>query len=188
MRFGVRELLFILVLLAVPVAAFWFVFKPRNEDIATARAEIAGKRQTLNKLNEASTKIKDLGEAIAAGQEAIEVIEAKLPAEQNVDEVLRQASDIAMTHALHIKTVTPQKKVPASQYMELPIAWELSGNFDGFYEFLLDLEQLPRLTQIRDLNIKRVDQDPGAMTATFTLSIYFQPRASSSTKLVEVKP
>lgn len=186
MRFGVRELLFIIVLLAVPVAAFWFVFKPRNEDIATARAEIAAKKQTLNKLNEASTKIKDLGQAIAQGQEAIDVIEAKLPAEQSVDEVLRQASDIAMRHSLHIKTVTPEKKVPASQYMELPIKWELTGNFDGFYEFLLNLEQLPRLTQIRNLNIKRTDQDQGEMSATFTLSIYFQPRTEPAT-LVEVR-
>ncbi len=187
MRFGVREVLFILVLLAVPVAAFWFVFKPRNEDIAAAQAEIAAKRQTLERLNEASMKIKNLGEAIERGQEAIEVIEAKLPAEQSVDEVLRQASEIANRHNLRIKSVTPEKKVPASQYMELPIKWELSGNFDGFYEFLLNLEQLPRLTQIRNLNIKRTEQDEGEMTATFTLSIYFQPRTAPTT-LVEVSP
>ena len=185
MRFGVREVLFMVVLLAVPVAAFWFVFKPRNEDIAMARAEIVAKQQTLNTLSEASMKIEDLGEAIRNGQEAIAVIEAKLPAEQSVDEVLRQASEIAMRHNLHIRTVTPDKKVPASQYMELPIKWELSGNFDGFYEFLLDLEQLPRLTQIRNLNIKRVDQDQGEMTATFTLGIYFQPR-TTPTQFVEV--
>jgi Tfp pilus assembly protein PilO len=83
--------------------------------------------------------------------------------------------------------VTPDKKVPASQYMELPILWELTGNFDGFYEFLLDLEQMPRLTQIRQMNIKRSDQQNGAMSATFTLSVYFRPRTEDS-KLAGAQP
>lgn len=186
MRFGLREFLFMMVLLAVPVAAFWFVFKPRNADIEQARQEIAAKQVILDKLKEASTRIRDLGQAIEEGREAINIIEAKLPAEQSVDEVLLQASNIAREHRLHIKSVTPDKKVPASQYMELPIKWELSGNFDGFYEFLLDLEQMPRLTQIRDLKITRSDGD-GSMAATFTLSVYFRPR-TDPTRLVGVEP
>jgi len=181
MRFGVREFVFMIVVLAVPIASFWFVFKPRNADIEQARKEIEGKRTTLDKLAESSRQIHDLGLAIQEGREAIDIIEAKLPAEQAVDEVLRQASDLALQHNLHVKSVTPDKKVPASQYMELPIQWELTGDFDGFYEFLLDLEQMPRLTQIRKMNIKRSDQQNGSMSATFTLSVYFRPRLDDST-------
>ena len=33
MRFGIRELIFVLVLLAMPVAAYFFVFEPRNVQI-----------------------------------------------------------------------------------------------------------------------------------------------------------
>ena len=40
MRFGFRELIFLVVLLAVPVASWWYVFKPRNTEIAQARMEI----------------------------------------------------------------------------------------------------------------------------------------------------
>jgi Tfp pilus assembly protein PilO len=187
MRFGLREFIFMVVLLAVPIASFWFVFKPRNADIEQARKEIAAKQQTLDKLAESSKQIGDMRRAIEEGRDAIDIIEAKLPAEQAVDEVLRQASDLAVQHNLHVKAVTPEKKVPASQYMELPILWELTGNFDGFYEFLLDLEQMPRLTQIRNMNIKRSDQQNGAMSATFTLSIYFRPRTDDST-LAGVQP
>ena len=31
MRFGIRELIFFIVLMAVPISSFFFVFKPRNE-------------------------------------------------------------------------------------------------------------------------------------------------------------
>lgn len=188
MRFGVREILFVIVLLAVPVAAFLFVFQPRNADIAQAKGEIAEKRQTLDRLGEASAKMRDLGIAIEEGREAIRIIEDKLPAEQNVDDVLRQASEIARTHSLQIRSFEAEKKLPASQYMELPIQCEMSGDFDGFYRFLLELEKMPRLTQIRNLNIQRSEDTPGQMTATFTLSVYFQPRPEAAKHLAGANP
>ena len=36
MRFGIRELIFLVVLLAVPVASWWYVFNPRNAEIQQA--------------------------------------------------------------------------------------------------------------------------------------------------------
>ena len=44
MKFGVRELLFLFVLLAMPIASFVYVFKPRNDDIRQAKHEIEVKQ------------------------------------------------------------------------------------------------------------------------------------------------
>lgn len=179
MRFGIRELLFIAVLLAVPVAAFWYVFKPRNAEIMQARREISEKRITLERLQDATAKIDDLAAAIAEGRNAIAIIEARLPSEQNIDEIVRQVWQIAGHKGLKIKNVQPEKKLPAAEYMELPIKVEASGNFDSFYEFLLDLEQIPRLTRVKELRMKQIEEEPGAMTVSFILSIYFEPRGKS---------
>ena len=175
MRFGIRELLFLIVLFALPVAAYIWVFKPRNQEIEQARVEIQQKQERLDQLNATTARISDLGRAIESGREAIQVVEAKLPPEQNVDEVLKQAWKIARRHNLKIRMVEPDEKVSAMRYMELPISVELEGNFDGFYQFLLDLEQLPRLTRIKQLKMKRHQDLNGAMTAEFSLSIYFEP-------------
>lgn len=175
MRIGMRELIFIIVLFAIPLGAFQYVFRPRNSEMALARKEIAEKGRRLAELNATTARIDDLGKAISEGEDAIDVVEAKLPSEQNVDEVLRQVWKLARRHNLIIKTVEPKKRVPASQYMELPISVELEGNFDGFYEFLRDLEQMPRLTRMKELNMKRRDDEDGSMDASFILSVYFQP-------------
>ena len=73
MKFGLRELIFFLVLLAVPVASFMYVFKPRNEDIKHAREEVEIKQANLDKLAAVQEKIDDLGLEIERGQEAIEL-------------------------------------------------------------------------------------------------------------------
>jgi len=186
MRFGIRDILFMLVLLAVPLAAFKFVFMPRNQEIALAKQEINDKREKLDQLRDASGSIDNLGKAIDALQEAVTLIEAKLPPENKVDEVLRQAWEIAEDQNLVNKGVEPDDAVPASRYKELPIEVELEGGFDGFYSFLLALEQLPRLTRIKDLKIERLDTEQGSMKAEFTLSIYFQPVNTKSQTLAGV--
>lgn len=58
--------------------------------------------------------------------------------------------------------------------MEQPLELTMEGGFRGFYEFLIRLEKLPRITRIPDMRIRRSDSVDGEMKAEFTLSIYFQ--------------
>ena len=48
-------------LVAMPVAAYVFVFAPRNEEIANARAEIRNKEARLASLRQLKSQIGDLG-------------------------------------------------------------------------------------------------------------------------------
>ena len=61
MRFGVREVIFLVLLLAMPIAAYMFVFKPRNIQIAEARQQINQKKSKLDRLAAATKNINDLG-------------------------------------------------------------------------------------------------------------------------------
>jgi type IV pilus assembly protein PilO len=184
MRIGLRELIFFVVLLAVPVASFFYVFKPRNEQISQARAEIAVKQARLDTLAAVAAKVEDIGLEIEKGRESIRIIEAKLPSEQDVEGILEQVWQLAKRNKLNVKSVKSEKPVPAALYMELPLKTVLEGEFDGFYQFLLELENLDRITRIHQLRLERSDGrggpgkealPPGAMRAEFTLSIYFQP-------------
>lgn len=192
MQLGFRELIFLAVLLAVPIAAYVYVFKPRNTEILEAREEIALKQARLDQLAQVVAKIEDIGDAIETGQQSIELIEAKLPREQDVEGVLEQISQIAERNKLVIRSITPDAPVPAAMYMELPLRLAMDGQFDGFYQFLLEVENLPRITRIHNMEMKRSesrtgpnrsDLPPGSTRAEFTLSIYFEPqdaRASAS--------
>ncbi len=183
MRFGLREALFVLLLLGMPAAAYFFVFQPRNEQIAEARKEVAQKQAKLTELEKATKSIDDLGAEIDELKEAISFVEQQLPAQREVDVILREVWELAAKHKLRPESVRPDKIVPQSHYTELPIKLVIVGDFDGFYEFLLALEDLPRITRLPQMKLQKLqgkDVDDGAMKADLVLSIFFEGRAAQT--------
>ncbi len=180
MRFGVREFIFVTLLLAMPIAAYFFVFRPRNIQIAEARAEISDKQAKLERLRAATKNIADLGQEIDKLAETIELFEQKLPAEREVEVILKQVWELAAAHRLTPKSVRTDKPVTAAHFAELPIMMTINGNFDGFYSFMLDLEKLRRITRMPQMKIEKVTKDQeGQMEARVVLSIYFDPQSKA---------
>jgi len=180
MRFGFREIVFVVVLLGLPVAAFFFVFEPVNGQIDQVRRENAVKQAKLEKL-EVARHIEDLGNEIEKLDEAIAMFEAKLPAEKEVEVILKEVWQLATERGLRPRSVRTGKPVRAAMYNELPIRMEIIGDFDGFYAFLLDLERLDRITRVPDVKLEKLRDTEGHMQAAFTLSIFFEPQTKPTT-------
>jgi type IV pilus assembly protein PilO len=178
LRFGLREFILLGVLLALPLSSYWLVFRPQNSEIAQARQEIDHKRQLLDKLKQTTAQNASLERANDEIKASITAIEARLPSTKEVDAVVRQVSDLAVQSGLDSPAIESDKPVEASMYMEQPLKMKITGNFNGFYDFLVRLEQLPRITRIPDLHLTRATETDGHMKADFVLSIYFQPEAS----------
>lgn len=185
MRFGLRELIFLIVLLAMPGAAYFFVFQPKNQLQQDARAEIQAKKIKLVALDQATEQFVNLDEEITRLQGAIEMIEEKLPAGRETYIVVNRIADLARSHDLRVQTVKPDKVVPAGPFAsELPIRMEIRGGFLGFYRFMLEVEKMPRLTQVPQMTLERSDKkdDPeGTMIAKMTLSIFFESQEATTT-------
>ena len=176
MRIGLRELIFLLVLLAMPGAAYFFVFEPKNELQQQAHAEIQAKKVKLNQLDQATTQFIDLDQEIERLRSTIELIEQKLPSGRMEYQVVKHISDLALNHHLTVTSIKPDKVVAAAQYAELPVKLTIEGDFDGFYLFMQEVERLPRITQMpmmRLIKIENADQE-GVMNAEITLSIFFE--------------
>jgi type IV pilus assembly protein PilO len=179
MKFGIREMVLLLVLLALPVASYILVFRPVNEQIDKAREEIAHKRSMLDKLREATARKQDLQRANDEIKAGIEAIEAQLPTDKELDDVVRQVSDLAVEAGLASPNLTTDKPVAAALYMEQPLKIKMAGDFKGFHDFLTRLEDLPRKTRISDMKVARDADVNGSMKAEFTLSIYFQTQGGA---------
>ncbi|MFU8829320.1 MAG: type 4a pilus biogenesis protein PilO [Phycisphaerales bacterium] len=179
MNFGIRELIFVAVLLAMPISSYWFVFKPRNEQIAQARKEIEHKELLLQKLQAATDQSADLARENEAILKEIEHVQSRLPSDKEVDVILRQVSELATQNNLKLDRVRAVRAISSASYMEQPLEMNISGNFDNFYNFLLELEQLKRITRLPKLKLKAAREQNGQMEAEFTLSIYFEPATGS---------
>ncbi|MCW5756261.1 MAG: type 4a pilus biogenesis protein PilO [Phycisphaeraceae bacterium] len=174
MKFGIREVVLLLVLFAVPLASYWFVFRPQNHQIERAREEISLRREKLQKLQQESARRGTLEAATTQIAERISSIESRLPTNKELADVVRQISELANDAGLQQPSIVAEKPVKAALYMEQPLKISMTGDFRGFYKFLLELERLERITRLPDMTIKRSDRVDGQMQADFTLSIYFQ--------------
>lgn len=182
MKFGIREMIFLAVLLAMPISSYWFVFKPQNAEIAQAKKEIEHKEQMLEKLAEATRQTADLERANNEIEASINMIENRLPSQQEVDVILRQVSELATSKGLSIPQIRAQELIRGTRSSERPLEMTIEGNFKRFYAFLLELEKLERITRMPDLQLKQAREQDGWMAAKFTLSIYFEPSTIAEAK------
>ena len=97
---GIRDLAFVAVLMAVPIASYFFVFAPRNVEIEKARAEISAKNVRLDSLRRLTSRIGDLGREIVEREEELERLNQKLPDREGVDRILEQVTQIAQKYNL----------------------------------------------------------------------------------------
>jgi len=184
MKFGVREVLFVMLLVAIPLGAYWWIFKPANERIEKQRCEVEAKAQKLANLQKALVGIKDLSEEVGKLQEAVGFFKAKLPKHHEIHRILGQVTKIAEKHHLITKLFKTLKPVPGPAYSEQPIEMEISGNFNAFYQYLLDLERLPRIIKVREMELEKSKDEEGTMVARLSMSIYFDsaPVLSASSR------
>lgn len=176
MQFGLRQLIFMLLLLAMPAAAYFFVFKPRTVQISEAQRDIARKQTKLKQLKAATKNIDDLGKEIEKLSLSIDLFEQKLPVKREVEVVLQQVWNLATKHHLAPKSIRTDKTLTMSQYAELPIKLVILGDFDGFYSFLLDLARFSRITRMPKMKLTKINGEEGNMQADVLLSIFYEPQ------------
>ena len=180
MRIGFRELICILVVLAIPPAFWWSVYQPMHERMAQIDAEYETKRQKLDQLESAMKHVHDLGSEIDRLTEALTVFEAKLPAEKEVDVILKEVSQLVLRHGLKTRSVKADPMpIQNARYSEQALRMVIRGDFDGYYSFLLELERLSRITQVPQMKLTKFNGgEEGEMEADFTLSIFFEPQGA----------
>lgn len=178
MKPSARDLLVLLMLIGMPLGSYFLVLRPANQEFAVQRAQISEKTQKLDNLRLAVGRIDDLEAEVVRLSEAVRFFEAKLPKHHEIYNVLAKISAIAESQMLETELFETQKLKTFGQYIELPIKIRLKGDFDSYYQFLIELERMPRITRVSKMQL-RTDGDElaGDVKAELTLSIFFEQSA-----------
>lgn len=171
---NLRKVVFLILLVSVAVVGYQYMIKPANAHLAEAKTRVDAKLAQLAKFEEATAAAESLTKQLEQLQQAMGFFESKLPPTSQIHEVLEQVTVIAQKQGLKPKTIRTLNKKNNSGYIEQPLEMSLEGNFGAFYSFLLELETLPRIMKIRELDLAKEKQDDGQIAADFTVSIFFQ--------------
>jgi type IV pilus assembly protein PilO len=174
MKSGLRKAVFFVLLVGLACLAYKYWIKPVDRNLAEQKACLAAKLAKLEEVEKNIPAPEELSEQLEQLQDAVGFFESKLPPTSEIDKVLRDVTVIAERQGLKPKTIRTLKKKNNSGYVEQPLKMELEGNFNSFYLFLLELEKLPRIMKIRELELKTKAKGRGQITADFIVSIFFQ--------------
>ena len=180
MKLGPREIIFLLVLTAVPVGAWFFVFEPRNQEIAQSRRTIAAMETTLARLDQLTSSVGDVRIAIDEAEARLSDFRQNIPDAEEVDDLLAEMNEIGGRNELKFTSIRALKQNEVQHHLEIPLTMELESNFLGIYRFLSDLERLPRIVRVQNLEIERNlvaksrdDERPeGSLDVSMTVVVY----------------
>ena len=177
MTSGIRKIVFSILLLGVVYVGYQYMIKPANRSLFEKKARTETKLAKLTQLDNSGCSdvtAEYLDEQLEKLQEAIKSLEDRLPPTSEIDKVLRNVTVIVQKQGLNPKTIRTLKQKNNNGYIEQPLKMELTGNFNSFYSFLLELERLPRIMKIRNLEMKKCKDKEGMIGASFVVSIFFQ--------------
>jgi type IV pilus assembly protein PilO len=181
MKLPIREMVLGLLLVSMPVSAWWFVFKPGAQSDAQMRRQIELKQAKLRELNQATGSLGDLRREITELQKGINSLKARLPSEKEIDKVLKEIWSIAEANRLTTKSIRTVQRGDSETgaFAEQPINVQVEGDYRGFYCFLQALENQPRIIQVHKLSLNRPEKkgeaaENGHVLASFAMSIFFE--------------
>ena len=178
MSSGIRKVISLIVVLGVLFVAYQYMIKPANKAIEEQKVAVMEKEKRLLKLEEARAAVKDLNAQIQKLQDAIDYFNNRLPSKDDVYKVLHEVTQIAQQQGLKTELVETLKAVDCNGYVELPLKMKLEGDFVSYYDFLLKLENMDRITRIREMDLKSQPKSDGeSLDNNFTVSVFMKTKA-----------
>jgi len=174
MKSSTRILVTLVAVVFVSAAAAWFLVMPVLRRAEADRAAIDDRRAQLVKLERVARRINDLQQEVGRLESALAFFENRLPQQREVDVILREVWVIAESKSLTPRSIRCAAPESQARYGSQPITLTVEGPFEGFYEFLVGLERLPRLTKIRQMQLSKSAMKEGVVQAELLMDIFFE--------------
>jgi type IV pilus assembly protein PilO len=166
--------------------AFFFYFKPRQEELGTLRAERIKVEDEVRVLKQKERELKKIEAELVTLNAQLKSLESIIPLRKETADILKQIQALAYDSRLELIRYAPQREVQRDFYSELPIPIEITGSYHNLGGFFDRLSRFPRLFTVERFSIRALPQqtDLSTVRATWTAKTYFfteEPQAPAST-------
>lgn len=156
-----KLLIFFLVVVLVFGAFIWFVFIPKSDQIAKMQSEIVDLNDKINVNRVKVRRLDVLRRENRALQIRLAEQKEQLPGEAEIDQLLKQVSELGGRSGLNFKLWKPgpRKESTSGLYIEIPVSIEVSGGYHSVGSFFDKISNLKRIINVS--NIKMVSSETG---------------------------
>jgi len=159
-----------LVLLALALTLF--LLKPIWDKRVELQEDVLRGRERLAQIQKTLAQIQQFQKDLAQIDLQLKEVTAVLPESQEIPELLKSISSIGQQNALEFLLFKPETEISRDFVTEVPVGVQLKGHYHQMGVFFDQIRRLPRLINVRNLEMGAYDEKSAQMTARCQLVTY----------------
>lgn len=155
------------------IGFYIFSYRPQQSMLAELRGERIAKQHELSMNQSRAMKLPIVALEVDRLRLDLERFNKRLPGQTELAQFLNDITTIGQQTSLRDLQYKPGLPRRSQFFSEMPIAFDFKGDFMGVFSFLRQAEDMPRLTRVRNINIKTKDGKLGHVDVKLLMNIYF---------------
>lgn len=150
---AIKALVWIIVLVAVLAAGYYYHIKGLQEQLAKIEAQEVKLRKEFEDKAFKAANLEAYRKQMAEMEESFGALVSQLPSDTEVPGLLEDITNKGLLNGLNIASIDLQKERAREFYVELPIAISASGSYHDLGAFISGMAGLPRIVTLHDFKI-----------------------------------
>jgi Tfp pilus assembly protein PilO len=147
------------------------VFRPQSFELQQLADQIAGKRAELDQDRSQTDRLPRITSELQSLKERLADFK-KLPADPQLGQFIDEITRVSQQQSLRELVVEPGVPRRDDLFSEQPISMSFQGEFMAVWDFIQHLEDMQRLTRVRDVTITTDDDHPG-VRVNLSINMYY---------------
>jgi type IV pilus assembly protein PilO len=152
---------------------YLFGYRPATQELQGLQQQISSKERTLEVSRVRAADLPSVAREVDYLQMRLQRFDKKLPKQQDLDQFIRDVDRYSQDSALRNLVVQPGAVRRHELFAELPITLRFQGDFTAVHAFLRQIEDMPRLTRVRSLQVRSRDGRTGLVDVELSTAIFY---------------
>ena len=161
----------VLVFLVLVISAgYWyFYWSPKSDEIKRAQARVAQVEKRMSEYEAIARELPKFEAENKRLQKEFELVASKLPKEKEIPALIDSVyADISASNLDSI-IFAPKPQIKKEIYAEIPIEMQVVGTYYNLADFFDRISRLPRIVNVRNLNLERTNGGSRILNANFNV-------------------
>jgi type IV pilus assembly protein PilO len=145
---------FILVFVAIQIAAYFLLWQAQTERIEKGRQDVARQKETFLEKKRLAVNLESYKQQRQEIEQAFGALLKQLPNKSEMDALLIDINQAGLGRGLAFELFKPSEKENFTEfYAELPVNIKVTGNYHDLGAFASDVAKMPRIVLLTELKL-----------------------------------
>ncbi|EAS41859.1 fimbrial protein [Photobacterium profundum] len=167
---GSQSVVALLLSLVVVAVGYWYWLTPLEGELTQLKQnEVELRSRVINRASLVAA-LPTVKQQINELNKRYQLVIVQLPVEKELASLLSGINDIGVNNGLEFQGIQWGGRIEKTQYYELPLNMQLTGNYEQIGKFAASIAQLPRIVTLKDVDLTVTEHGQNKNTLSLKVS------------------